>query len=247
MIQSRFCVVLEHTSHPGNIGSVARAMKTMGLSDLRLVNAVDHHDQQAYARASGADDILFHAKCYTTIEEALFDCHQVIGLSARQRSSRTPMSSTQLIPYLKEWSYLSSIAFLFGNETNGLSNHALSFCHQQVTIPTDPNFKSLNLAASVQIIAYLCFCAQLNQHNTAMTQPLSSIPTDTEPATFANINALVERINDLMSQNDYQLPQNQQNFPDTLRQILFKQSLSKKEIDCLHGLVKHLNQKLSHQ
>ena len=151
-------IILERTSHPGNIGSTARAMKTMGLSELRLVNTVSPNHTDAYANASGADDILFHAKSYQNIASAVNDCHVVFGLSARKRDKEHQiLKTTQLHEIFKANNHQNiNYGFLFGNEKNGLSNADLAYAHHHIIIPTQADFKSLNLAQAVQIIAYLC-------------------------------------------------------------------------------------------
>lgn len=148
-------IVLVNTSHPGNIGAAARAMKNMGLNNLRLVEPQQYPSAEATARASGADDVLAAAQSYATLDQAIADCTLVIGASARCRSLPLPMlephSCAALVHRQPE---PERVAMLFGRERSGLSNDELDRCHHLVQIPTNPEYPSLNIAAAVQVIAY---------------------------------------------------------------------------------------------
>ena len=153
-------VVLSHTSHPGNIGASARAMKTMALSGLVLVNPKEFPHADATARASGADDILAQARVCSDIDTALADCQLVIGASARTRSIPCPViTPAQCARLACDTSQAGRVAILFGCEQSGLSNAEIDRCHKLVQIPANPRYSSLNLAAAVQIICYEIFVA----------------------------------------------------------------------------------------
>ena len=146
-------VVLMEPSHPGNIGACARAMANMGLSRLTLVRPAEFPSAAADARAAGADHILKNAAVTDGLDEALADCELVIGASARARALAWP----ELPPAAAMRETLarkSPAALLFGRESSGLSNSELERCHYLVSIPTDPEFPSLNLAAAVLVLAY---------------------------------------------------------------------------------------------
>jgi tRNA (cytidine32/uridine32-2'-O)-methyltransferase len=144
-------VVLVETSHPGNIGSVARAMKTMGLSHLVLVNPKIFPSEEADAMASGADDILANAELVSSLEEAIADCQLVLGATARSRDLEWPMyHPKQLMQHIAG----KKTALIFGRESSGLSNEELWLCHAGIQIPTSPEYRSLNLSQAVQIVAY---------------------------------------------------------------------------------------------
>ena len=148
-------IVLVSPSHPGNIGAVARAMKTMGLDDLALVTPRRFPHAEATAMAAGADDLLAGARVCATLDEALAGCRLVIGSSARSRSIRWPQldpreAAAQLVAARAE----GPAALLFGPERTGLSNDDLDRCHALVSIPTSPDYASLNLASAVQVFAY---------------------------------------------------------------------------------------------
>ena len=165
MNMQRCVIVLEGTTHPGNIGATARAMKTMGCEDLRLVNTCAHQHPDSLARSSGADDILFHAKTYQKLTMALADCHYIFGMSARRRTHPTAfIQSDELRSLLPTLAANTRLAFVFGNEQSGLDNQALGLCHYHVCIPTNNSFSSLNVASSVQIITYLLRHMRVSKH-----------------------------------------------------------------------------------
>jgi tRNA (cytidine32/uridine32-2'-O)-methyltransferase len=149
-------IVLMETSHPGNIGAVARAMKNMGLRELHLVDPREFPHPEAIARASGADDVLESAVVHRDMQAAVADCGLVIGTSARQRhipfDPVEPRECAQLaVSKAREG---NAVALVFGTERTGLTNTDLALCGHLVTIPTSDVYSSLNIAMAVQIIAY---------------------------------------------------------------------------------------------
>ncbi len=148
-------VVLVETSHPGNIGAAARAMKTMGLSDLRLVAPQQFPCAEATARAAGADSVLEAAQVCDTLDEALEGCSFVLGTTARKRSLTWPVvDPREAGELLAAESAGGEVALVFGRERSGLTNDQMVRCHQLVNIPSNPEYSSLNLAAAVQVLAY---------------------------------------------------------------------------------------------
>jgi tRNA (cytidine32/uridine32-2'-O)-methyltransferase len=148
-------IVLSGTSHPGNIGAAARAMKTMGLTRLYLVKPKVFPAAEATARASGADDVLTNAVVCSGIDDALSGCNLVIGASARPRSIPCPVISPAASAHKAvAESEQGEVAMLFGCERSGLSNAEIDRCQYLVQIPSNPDYGSLNLAAAVQIICY---------------------------------------------------------------------------------------------
>jgi len=148
-------VVLVETSHPGNIGAVARAMKNMGVTELVLVRPEAFPHEKSFARSAGASDLLDHARVVETLDEAIADCVEVIGASARSRSLTWPVlnprdCADEVCSRLQE----GAVALVFGREDNGLSNEELQRCHYHVQIPSNPDFSSLNLAMAVQVLTY---------------------------------------------------------------------------------------------
>jgi len=148
-------IVLVGTTHPGNIGAVARAMKNMGLSDLALVNPKYFPHEEATARASGATDILDNARVVTSLAEALTDCVYVAGASARSRTIGWPtMGPRDCAERMMLEMKKGQVAAVFGPEKSGLNNDDLDRCHTLLTIPANPDFSSLNLAMAVQVFTY---------------------------------------------------------------------------------------------
>jgi TrmH family RNA methyltransferase len=148
-------IVLTRTSHPGNIGATARAMKTMGLSRLYLVNPYAFPNSQADAMAAGAADMLVQAHVCSTLAEALVGTTLALGVSARRRDIVTdvltpPEAAVQLLTEAQA----TPVALVFGNETSGMSNEELSLCQGLVSIDANPEYSSLNLAAAVQVLSY---------------------------------------------------------------------------------------------
>ncbi len=152
---SQIRIILVNTTHPGNIGAVARAMKTMGLSQLYLVNPRQFPSADATARASGADDLLAHAVVSASLDEALGGCRLVVGTSNRERALGLPrMDARDCARRVRDEVGDGIVGILFGAEHSGLSNRELDRCHYQLIIPTNPDFPSLNIAAAVQVVAY---------------------------------------------------------------------------------------------
>jgi tRNA (cytidine32/uridine32-2'-O)-methyltransferase len=152
---SNIRIVLVETSHPGNIGAVARAMKTMTLAQLYLVKPKIFPSAECTARASGADDVLENAVICDDLVEALRDCRLVVGTSARRRTVEWPeLAPRQTAERMLEEAAQGPVALVFGRENSGLSNAELDRCHFLAHVPTNPQFSSLNVAASVQLFAY---------------------------------------------------------------------------------------------
>lgn len=148
-------IVLVNTTHPGNIGAAARAMKTMGLRQLYLVNPAGFPSAEATARASGADDLLTDAVVCESLTEAIAGCALVLGTSARQRSLAWPeLSVAEAAGEAAREAERREVAVLFGRERYGLTNDELKTCHYLVYIPTHEAYASLNLAQAVQVVTY---------------------------------------------------------------------------------------------
>lgn len=148
-------IVLVDTSHPGNIGAAARAMKTMCLDRLCLVRPAGFPSAEASARASGAADVLHEARIAASLEEALAGCRFVVGASARQRALPWPLLGPRdCARRVVVEAGQGEVAIVFGNEQSGLSNEQLQRCHVLTQIPANPDYSSLNLAMAVQVIVY---------------------------------------------------------------------------------------------
>jgi len=170
--------VLIGTTHTGNIGAAARAMKTMGYASLRLVDTCSHRTDEAKARASGATDVLSNAEKFENLEAAVADCHAVVGTSARPRHLAVPMLSSRELAatlakmgtgFVKDDAAPEKslrVALVFGRERSGLNNHELDRCTHLVQIPVNPEFSSLNLGSAVQVLAYECSAGRFDLRDT---------------------------------------------------------------------------------
>lgn len=164
-------IILVNTSHTGNIGSAARAMKTMGLSQLVLVDPVQPPDGQSVALAAGATNILANLRIVPTLAEAIADCSLVVGASARSRTLVWPMlDPRQTGERLATDANQGTVALVFGRERTGLSNEELQQCHYHVNIPANPEYSSLNVAMAVQTLSYEIRMAWLAQQETGVHQ-----------------------------------------------------------------------------
>lgn len=165
-------IVLVQTFHPGNIGSAARAMKTMGLENLYLVNPVSFPDPEAERMAAGASDLIERAQVVNSLEEAVADCSLIIGASARVRNQLlNELTPHQLGIQVCEESQHSQVALVFGRERTGLHNEELACCTHQVCIPGNPEYSILNLAQAVQVLAYEVFQASQQQAKEPSEEP----------------------------------------------------------------------------
>lgn len=157
-ILSNIKIVLVQTFHPGNIGSAARAMKTMGLNNLWLVNPVDFPHADAVAMASNASNILEKATIVETLEQAISDCTTVVGTSARDRTLNIePLSPESCAQTLLQNCETENVALVFGRERMGLHNHEINQCHFHVNIPANPEYPVLNIASAIQVLCYEIF------------------------------------------------------------------------------------------
>jgi tRNA (cytidine32/uridine32-2'-O)-methyltransferase len=172
MMLQNIRIVLVETSHTGNMGSVARAMKTMGLTNLYLVNPLVKPDSQAISLAAGASDVIGEAKIVDSLDEAIAGCSLVVGTSARSRSLPWPMLDARECGVKSvEEGQQAPVALVFGRERVGLTNEELQKCHYHVAIQANPEYSSLNLAMAVQIIAYEVRMAWLQSQEQASPAP----------------------------------------------------------------------------
>ncbi len=171
-------IILVETSHSGNIGSTARALKTMGMNHLRLVSPKQPIDEQAIALAAGAKDVLDNAQMYETFDDAIADCQLVIGTSARlrhlQNSLIEPRKCGEIAMQRAEQ---GKVAVVFGRERVGLTNEELLKCHYHLHFPTNPDYGSLNLAMAVQLACYEIRMAWLDLQNNPQIAPLADYPS----------------------------------------------------------------------
>ena len=225
--------VLLHTSHPGNIGACARALKTMGLDDLWLVGPKQFPHADATARASGADDVLQRATVCEVLDTALEDCRLVIGASARARSIPCPvLDPRQCARQVYEESATGKVAILFGREQSGLSNAELDRCHYLVQIPVSSTYGSLNLAAAVQVIGYELLMA----HRAADTQR----PADASgrlPVSAGEMQRFYEHLERTLVELGFLDPANPRQLMRRLRRLYNRARPDDNEINILRGIL----------
>ncbi len=228
----RIRVVLSRTSHPGNIGAAARAMKTMGLRDLWLVAPESFPDEVATARASGAADLLESARVVGTLQEALADTVLSAALTARRRELSLPrMQARDAACELVARSRDGIVALVFGNETSGLTNDEVGLCSLPVTVPTDPDFSSLNLGAAVQVLSYEMRMAALGD---AVATPLD-VPA--EPATHADFEGFIAHLERAVTASGFHDPANPKRLLPRMRRLFNRVRLEKEEVAILRGML----------
>ncbi len=178
MLLNQVQIILVETSHSGNIGSAARAMKTMGITNLRLVAPKQSIDEQAIALAAGAKDVLDNVHIYSTFDEAIADCQLVIGTSARLRHLQNSLIEPRKCGEIAiQRAQQGKVAVVFGRERVGLTNEELLKCHYHLHFPTNPDYGSLNLAMAVQLACYEIRMAWVDLQNNPHILPLADYPT----------------------------------------------------------------------
>jgi len=235
-LANRIRVVLVETSHPGNIGAAARAMKTMCLSRLVLVNPGEFPHADASARASGAVDVLEQAQVVATLDEALAGCALVAGTSARRRGIGPPELPPRecLARVHAATAAGQETALLFGRERIGLTNEELGRCHVLVNIPSNPDYGSLNLAAAVQVLGYEYMLAR-------GTLPLAaSKEEDGTPATAEEMERLYEHIESAALETGFLDPANPKHLMRRIRRLFNRAQPDQNEVHILRGLLSAL-------
>ena len=224
-------IVLSHTSHPGNIGAAARAMKTMGLTDLRLVNPKRFPDPAAHAMSSGALDVLDNARICASLDEALGGCVFTVGCTARRRDlSHAMLSARDAAPVLLQHAARQPVALLFGTEMSGLTNAELDRCQMLAHIPSNPDYSSLNLASAVQVLAYELRCA---------LPALAELPADTpELARHEDIELFYRELERMLIATGFLNPAAPRRLMTRLRRLYARTLLEKEELNFLMGILK---------
>jgi TrmH family RNA methyltransferase len=234
-------VVLVNTSHPGNIGGAARAMKNMGLSRLVLVQPRDFPSVEAVARAAGAVDILDNARIVNSLEEALDGCGLVLGTSARNRHIPWPLLDPRecAAACLEQIEQAGEVALVFGREDSGLSNDELQRCHFHVHIPSDPEFSSLNLATAVQVLTYEVRMAWLGAQGqpTKMTKLETHAEQSSLPVTADELERFYAHMESTLVQIGFHDPDNPRHLMPRLRRLYGRSNISKLEMNILRGIL----------
>jgi tRNA/rRNA methyltransferase len=234
----RLRFVLVETSHPGNIGSAARAIKTMGFSELVLVNPRLPHaleDAQAIALASGATDVLASARVVDTLDEALDGCNISVALAATLREFSPPVFEPRQLAERLAGDEALRAALVFGNERFGLSNEEVMKCSALVSIPANAAYSSLNLSQAVQVLAYECRIAALGE-----TREPSGIGFRGEPASAEQVEGMFRHLEQALVEIEFLDPENPKKLMPRLRRMFSRTQLETEEVNILRGIATQL-------
>ncbi|MGO2391405.1 MULTISPECIES: RNA methyltransferase [unclassified Halomonas] len=228
-------IVLVQTFHPGNIGAAARAMKTMGLTELVLVNPRSYPDEEATRLSAGANDVLDNARIVSSLDAAVIDCVQVVGASARLRSLPLPHydEPDDMALDVIQNAQTAPVALVFGRERSGLTNDEIRCCTHQVSIPANADYGILNLSQAVQILAYEVHRAwrKSADNDFAYQRPLEAIPPSREQ--FLHFQA---HLGELMQKSGF-LTQPHARTEEQLQALFARAQPSRKELSLLRGLL----------
>lgn len=242
---SRIRVILCRPSHPGNIGAAARAMKTMGIGSLCLVQPKQFPDPEADARATGAVDILRHARITDTLADALSGTVFAVALSARQREIGPPITTPrQAVQRLLAEAQGGDVALVFGNETVGLSNDEIQSCQAAVTIPTVADFSSLNLGAAVQVLCYECRMSAFEGNAPVFSQ--GATPFTSKAATLDEIEGFFDHLQSVMTDTGFFNPEHPGRLMPKLRRLFSRVRLERDEVNILRGILSSTQVKTGH-
>lgn len=252
-------IILVNTSHPGNIGATARAMKNMGLRHLYLVDPKEFPSAVATGRAVSAVDILESAVVTATLEDAIVDCGLVIGASARSRRVPWPLlSPPQCAEKVADECHNNKVALVFGREDAGLTNEELQLCHYHVNIPADEEYSSLNLAAAVMVISYEVRMALLRRvgeplartdssHDVAGAQGqaedvvVAGLDWDVPRATGQQLESFYTHLEQVMIDLNFHDPENPRLLMMRMRRLFGRIRPDQMEISILRGLMSHID------
>ena len=231
---SHIKIVLVETTHPGNIGAVARAMKNMNMTKLRLVAPKIFPNAEATSRACGADDILAQAHIFQSLQEAVADCQLVIGASARSRTISWPeISPRDCAEQVVINEPDKKVAIVFGRENSGLKNHELDLCHYLLRIPCNSAYSSLNIAAAVQVVCYELFVAA------GMQKTVTIGDKDKSPkATALQMDSFYTHLYQALTDIGFMHPDKSNSIMRRLRRIYNRIQLDTKELDILRGILR---------
>jgi tRNA (cytidine32/uridine32-2'-O)-methyltransferase len=229
-------IVLIGTQHPGNIGSAARAMKTMGLSNLVLVAPRRFPDPEASALAAGAEDILLQARVVGSLDQALEGCTYALGTTARDRAISLPEFSPRQAAnaLLAQTQSGGEVALLFGRERTGLENEELMCCHGRVFIPCNPDYASLNLASAVQVLSYEI---RLRRLELALLPAKPMEMPETVPASLDQLERLFGHLSQFMDDIDFHKGRSPDMINQRLRRLFLRAQLDEREIKIIRGLL----------
>ena len=232
-------VVLVGTTHPGNIGATARAMKNMGIIDLALVEPKEFPSDVATFRSKAAKDILEKASVHTSLEEAISECELVVGTSARGRTVPWPvLNPREAAEEMHKSSLNGKVAIVFGREDRGLTNEELGLCNFHVHIPSDPEYSSLNLSQAVQILAYEIRLSYLQDRH------VNEEYWDVELANNEQTERLINHMDELMQEVDFYDVENPRKLLVRVRRFFKRSKIDVMEANIFRGLFATIQKKL---
>ena len=235
---NRLRIVLVGTQHPGNIGSAARAMKTMGLSKLVLVAPGKAPDRDTQAMAAGADDLVEAAPVFASLAEAVADCRWVLGCTARSRRIQLEQLHPRDAAHRAVLATASGpVALVFGRESTGLTNEELELCHAAVHIPSDPAFSSLNLAAAVQVLGYELRCALLGDAGDVAQDAMRTAPPGEGAASHSELEGFFAQLADTLEQIDFHKGRAPESAMRKLRRLYLRANRDSAHIRLLRGVL----------
>jgi TrmH family RNA methyltransferase len=241
----RFALI--NTSHAGNIGASARAMKVMGLKQLHLIGPTDYPSAEATARASGADDVLFNATVHDTLDQAIAPCTMIFGTSARNRGMDIPVIDlSDAVALMLDAAVNQQVALLFGKERYGMTNEEMQRCHYLVRLPANPEYSSLNLAAAVQVAAYEIRKQCIESSDLQLDKDKKTPETDVvAPYTdAAKMQSFYEHLFSVMHDVDYMHQQNTDSLTEKIRMMFNRMRIEKHEMDILRGFLSAVGKNL---
>ena len=231
-------VVLVGTTHPGNIGATARAMKNMGIVNMALVEPKEFPSDIATYRSKAAKDVLENAEVFDTLKVAISDCELVIGTSARERKVPWPiLNPKDASQEVSRGSLNNKVAVVFGREDRGLTNEELGLCNIHVHIPTDPEYSSLNLSQAVQIMVYEIRSAILENEGNEGNW-------DVEFADNDQTERLISHMDELMQEVDFYEIDNPRKLLLRVRRFFKRSRLDVMEVNIFRGLFAAIQKKL---
>ena len=230
-------IVLIDTSHPGNIGAAARAMKNMGLDQLYLVAPQKYPHEQAVWRASNALDVLDKAVVCETLDEAIEGCQLVLGTSARDRSMPWPvMDPRQSAETVMSEPETHQVAILFGREDRGMTNEELQRCHFHLQIPANPDYSSLNLGTAVQVVCYELRMAMLNKAGLREAWDWDK-EWDVEVASADEMRYFLEHLEETLVKLDVINPSRPRQLMSRMTRLFMRSRMDKMEVSILRGVL----------
>ncbi|MFT5533373.1 MAG: tRNA/rRNA methyltransferase [Burkholderiaceae bacterium] len=235
---TRLRFVLVETSRPGNIGAAARAMKTMGFTDLVLVNprfADAVQQDEAIAFASGAQDVLANARIVGSIEEALVDCNYAAAVSARLREFSPPVTGPRRLAADVAGNAGLRVALVLGNERFGLPNDIVEKCNVLINIPANPAYSSLNLGQAVQVLAYECRMATLGDERIA-----TEVGFQGDAASLTQVEGMYQHLEQALVAIDFLKPDSPKKLMPRLKRLFARTGLETEEVNILRGIAKQI-------